>query len=122
MLAAYVCSFISKEQAPLLWASTYQAGEQLGDSDKAKKVRHIMAAVARIDGIARGCTPWFVMFSAQHPRIAPDSTGLLLHMFVCARAYVRGHVLTHMCASISVRAQSIPDAMCATSAERAGHL
>jgi 2-phosphoglycerate kinase len=51
LLAAYVCSFISKEQAPLLWASTYQAGEQLGDSQKAKKVHHIMAAVAQAAGL-----------------------------------------------------------------------
>lgn len=32
------CSFISRESSPLLWASTYQAGEHVGDSSKLQEV------------------------------------------------------------------------------------
>lgn len=34
------CSFISRESSPLLWASTYQAGEHVGNTGKLQEVRH----------------------------------------------------------------------------------
>jgi hypothetical protein len=42
-----VCSFISRESSPLLWASTYQAGEHVGSSAKAQEVSvaHTTAAL-----------------------------------------------------------------------------
>lgn len=34
----FLCSFISKDSSPLLWASTYQAGEHLGSSGNGHEV------------------------------------------------------------------------------------
>jgi hypothetical protein len=38
VLVCCTCSFISRESSPLLWASTYQAGEHVGDSSKLQEV------------------------------------------------------------------------------------